>query len=122
VSLYYRRKTLADTQQIIGAARSREIIINIGLTIGLIVAGAGKLGDLEERLNHIFQITKGASNNKVIRFIKHYIFGDEKEMLRLLTSEKQLQGLMQVYQGFCTQSQNKCLHYPFPNMIGKYFS
>ena len=85
--LYYRRKTLADTQQLIGAARSREIIINIGLPIGLIFARAGKLGDLKERLNHIFQITKEASDNKLIRFIKHYIFGEEKEMLRLLTSE-----------------------------------
>ena len=70
--------------------------------IRLIFARASKLGDLEERLNHIFQITKGASDNKLIRFIKHYIFGDEKEMLRLLTSEKQVQGLTQVYQDFCT--------------------
>jgi hypothetical protein len=59
----------------------------------LIFARAGKLGDLEERLNHIFQITKGASDNKLIRFIKNYIFVDEKEMLRLLTPEKQVQGL-----------------------------
>ena len=68
------------------------------------------------------QLTKGASDNKLIRFIKHYIFGDEKEMLRLLTSEKQVQGLTQVYQDFCTQSENNSLHYPFPNVIGKYFS
>ena len=87
----------------------------------MIFARAGKLGDLEERLNHIFQITKGASDNKLIRFIKHYIFGDEKEMLRLLTSEKQVQAAKQVYQYFCTQSQNNCLQCPFPNVIGKYF-
>jgi hypothetical protein len=68
------------------------------------------------------QITKGASDNKLIRFIKHYIFGDEKEMLRLLTSEKQVQLLTQVYQDFWTQSENNSLHYPFPNVIGKYFS
>ena len=70
------------------------------------------------------QITKGASDNKLIRFIKHYIFVDEKEMLRLLTSEKQVQVqvLTQVYQDFCTQSENNSLHYPFPNVIGKYFS
>ena len=115
-------KTLAASQQLIGAARSREIIINIGLPIGLVFARAGKLGDLEERLNYIFQITKGASDNKLIRFMKHYIFGDQEEMLRLLSSEKQVQGLMQVYQDFCTQSQNNCLHCPFPDVVGKYFS
>jgi hypothetical protein len=31
-------------------------------------------------------MTKGASDNKLIRFMKHYIFGDQKEMLRLLSS------------------------------------
>ena len=115
-------KTLADAQQLIGAARSREIIINIGLPIGLIFARAGKLGDLEERLNHIFQISKGASDNKLIRFMKHYIFGDQEQMLRQLSSEKQVQGLMQVYQDFCTQSQNNCLRCPFPDVVSKYFS
>ena len=49
-------------------------------------------------------MTKGASDNKLIRFMKHYIFGEQKEMLRLLSSEKQVQGLMQVYQDFCTHS------------------
>jgi hypothetical protein len=54
--------------------------------------------------------------------MKHYIFGDKKEMLQLLRSEKQVQGLMQVYQDFCTQSQNNCLRCPFPDVVSKYFS
>jgi hypothetical protein len=29
---------------------------------------------------------------------------------------------MQVYQDFCTQSQNNCLHCPFPDVVRKYFS
>ncbi len=115
-------KKLKDTQQLIGAARSREIIINIGLPIGLIFARAGKFNDLEECLYGLFQISKGASDNKLIRFMKHYIFGDQKEMLKLLTSEKQVQGLMQVYQDFCTQSQNNCLRCPFPDVVNKYFA
>ena len=84
---------MAGPQQLNGAARSREIIINIGLPNGLIFARARKLGNLEERLNYIFQISKGASDNKLILFMKHYIFGDEKKMLQLLPSEKQVQGL-----------------------------
>jgi hypothetical protein len=88
----------------------------------LIFARAGKLDDLEERLNHVFQITKGASDNKLIRFMKHYIFGDQEEMLNQLSSEKQVQGFMQVYQDFCTQSQNNCLRCHFPDIVGKYFS
>jgi len=57
---------LAGPQQLIGAARSREIIINIDLPNELIYSSVGKLGDLEERLNYVIQISKEASDNKLI--------------------------------------------------------
>jgi hypothetical protein len=115
-------KALAQTQQLVGSARSREIIINIGLPIGLIFARAGKFKELETGLNALFQTGKRASDNKLLRFMKHYIFGNQEKMLDVLHSEKQIQGLMQVYQDFCTQNQNNCLHCPFPEVVNKYFS
>jgi hypothetical protein len=115
-------KTLPQTQQLVGSARSREIIINIGLPIGLIFARAGKFKELEIGLNALFQTGKRASDHKLLRFMKHYIFGNQEEMLRVLHSEKQIQGLMQVYQDFCTQNQNNCLHCPFPDVVNRYFS
>ena len=115
-------KTLAQSQQLIGSERSREIIINIGLPIGLIFARAGKFKDLEAGLNALFQTGKSTSDNKLLRFMKHYIFGNREEMLQVLHSEKQNQGLMQVYQDFCAQNENNCLHCPFPDVINRYFS
>ena len=115
-------KTLSQCQQLVGSARSREIIINIGLPIGLIFARAGKFKNLETGLNTLFQTGKSASDNKLLRFMKHYIFGNQEEMLQVLRSEKQIQGLMQIYQDFCTQNQNNCLHCPFPDVVKKYFS
>jgi len=115
-------KTLTQSQQLVGSARSREIIINIGLPIGLIFARAGKFTELETGLNALFQSGKKASDHKLLRFMKHYIFGNQEGMLRVLNSEKQTQGLMQIYQDFCTQSQNNCLNCPFPDVVNKYFS
>ena len=115
-------KTLSQHQQLVGSARSREIIINIGLPIGLIFARAGKFKNLETGLNALFQTGKSASDNKLLRFMKHYIFGNQEEVLQVLRSEKQTQALMQVYQDFCTQNQNNCLHCPFPDVVKKYFS
>ena len=115
-------KTLSQCQQLVGSARSREIIINIGLPIGLIFARAGKFKNLETGLNALFQTGKSASDNKLLRFMKHYIFGNQEEMIQVLRSEKQIQGLMQIYQDFCTQNQNNCLHCPFPDVVKKYFS
>ena len=74
-------KTLSQCQQLVGSARSREIIINIGLPIGLIFARAGKFKNLETGLNALFQTGKSASDNKLLRFMKHYIFGNQEEML-----------------------------------------
>jgi hypothetical protein len=115
-------KTLAQSQQLIGSARSREIIINIGLPIGLIFARAGKFKELETGLNALFQTGKSTSDNKLLRFMKHYIFGNQEEMLPVLHSEKQNQGLMQIYQDFCTQNENNCLRCPFPDVVNRYFS
>jgi hypothetical protein len=47
-------KTFAQPQQLIGSARSREIIINIGLPIRQIFARAGKFKELETGLNALF--------------------------------------------------------------------
>ena len=115
-------KTLSHSQQLIGQARSREIIINIGLPIGLIFARAGKLKNLETGLKALFETGKNTSDNKLLRFMKHYIFGNKKEMLQVLSSEKQNQGLMQVYQDFCTQNENNCLKCQFPDVVNKHFS
>ena len=54
--------------------------------------------------------------------MKRYIFGNREEMLQVLRSEEQTRGLMQIYQDFCTQNQNNCLHCQFPNVVKKYFS
>ena len=81
-------KTLAQPQQLIGSARSREIIINIGLPIRQIFARAGKFKELETGLNALFQTGKSTSDHKLLRFIKHYIFGPQEEMLRVLYTPK----------------------------------
>ena len=81
-------KTLAQPQLMIGSARSREIIINIGLPIRQIFARAGKFKELETGLHALFQTGKSTSDHKLLRFIKHYIFGPQEEMLRVLYTPK----------------------------------
>ncbi|MFQ5449683.1 MAG: DUF2851 family protein [Nitrospinaceae bacterium] len=115
-------KPLRLAQQLIGPSRSREIIINIAIPIGLIYARASKSVELEAALHRIFQSGKKTSDNRLMRFMKHYIFGNEEKMLKVLSNDKQIQGLMQVYQDFCTQNENNCLRCQFPDVVTKYFS
>lgn len=115
-------KKLAQPQQLIGSSRSREITVNILLPIGLVYARASRSVQMEAALNRLYQTGKGKSDNKMLRFMKHYILGNQKELIGILQSDKQVQGLMQVYQDFCTQSENNCLRCQFPDVIHRYFS
>ncbi|KMP11030.1 hypothetical protein UZ36_05815 [Candidatus Nitromaritima sp. SCGC AAA799-C22] len=115
-------KKLAQPQQLVGPARSREITVNILIPIGLIHARAARSVELEAALNLLYQSGKGKSDNKMLRFMKHYILGNEKKLMGTLASDKQVQGLMQVYQDFCTQNENNCLRCQFPDVITRYFS
>ncbi len=54
--------------------------------------------------------------------MKHYILGNKDRMWKLLKSDQQTQGLMQVYQDYCTKNENNCLRCQFPKVVDQYFS
>ena len=115
-------KKLAGKQQLIGSDRSREITINIVLPIGLIYARASKSGSLEQALGQLFQSKTRTLDNRWIRFMSHFILGDKEPLLKELDSDRKTQGLMQVYQDYCTRNQNNCLRCQFPSIVERYFS
>ena len=51
-------KTLAQSWQLIGLARTREIIINTGLPISQVFARTGKFKELETGLNALFRLVR----------------------------------------------------------------
>lgn len=115
-------KLLAKPQLLVGATRSQEITVNIVIPIGLIFARASKSEKLETSFNVLFQSGKKTGDNKLLRFMKHYIFGNKQDMIQVLKNDKQAQGLMQIYQDFCTQNDNNCQSCQFPDIVKKYFS
>ncbi len=114
-------KKLSKKQQLIGRDRSREITINIVLPIGLIYARASKSAPLEKALGLLFQTKTRTADNQWIRFMSHYILGDKERLLKELDSDRKTQGLMQVYQDYCTRNQNNCLRCQFPSVVERYF-
>jgi len=115
-------KLLKKAQNLIGPTRSAEIILNIVLPIGLIYARAQRSAELEATFNKLYQSSKASGDNQLLRFIKYYILGNQKEMTALLVNDRKRQGLMQIYQDFCAQNGNNCNRCPFPNVVKKYFS
>ena len=115
-------KELSAPQQLIGQDRSREITVNICIPLGIIYARASKSVPLETAFCLLFQAEKKPTDNQWIRFMKHYILGNKKDMVGLLTSDKRTQGLMQIYQDFCTKNENNCLRCNFPGVVERFFS
>ncbi|MEE9498340.1 MAG: DUF2851 family protein [Nitrospinaceae bacterium] len=114
-------KKLIKKQRLVGPDRSREITINIVLPIGLIYARASKSVPLEKTLGLLFQTKTRTADNQWIRFMSHYILGDKERLLKELDSDRKTQGLMQVYQDYCTRNQNNCLRCHFPSVVERYF-
>ncbi len=115
-------KKLQGNQKLIGPDRAREIYINIAIPICLIYARASRSKPLEAFLHRGFSTPSPHADNQWLRFMKRYILGDEQRLLNSLKSDRQTQGLMQVYQDFCTRNKNNCLRCRFPNVVERYFS
>jgi hypothetical protein len=115
-------KRLRRPDRLIGAERSAAIAVNVFLPIGLIYARAGKSPALETVLSAIYRAVRPAPDNKSVRFMKQYILGNRKDLTSLVTSEREQQGLIQIYQDYCTQNGNNCQRCPFPDVVEKFFS
>ena len=114
-------KTFAQPQQLIGSARSREIIINIGLPIRHIFARRKiqRAGNRTERPFSDWQEHQRSQATSIYQTL--YFWPSGGNAPGPLHSEKK-QGLMQVYQDFCTQNENNCRHCTFPGVVNRFFS
>jgi len=115
-------KALTKPQKLIGSDRSREITVNICIPLGIIYARASRSVPLETALGLLFKAEKKPTDNRLLRFMKHYLLGNKTNMVDLLNNDKKTQGMMQVYQDFCTKNENNCLRCHFPGVVEKYFS
>ncbi|QPJ61958.1 MAG: DUF2851 family protein [Candidatus Nitronauta litoralis] len=115
-------KKLQGNQKLIGPDRARDIFINIAVPICLIYARASRSQPLEAFLHRGFSTQSSLADNQWLRFMKRYILGEKQRMLDILKSDRHTQGLMQVYQDFCTKNNNNCLRCRFPEVVDKYFS
>jgi hypothetical protein len=115
-------KTLAQPQLMIGSARSREIIINIGLPIRHIFVRRKiqRAGNRTARPFSDWQEHQRSQATSIYQTLYFWPLGGNAP--GPLHSEKQKQGLMQVYQDFCTQNENNCRHCTFPGVVNSFFS
>jgi len=115
-------KELTSVKKPIGISRSREITVNMAIPLGLIYARASKSDVLEYALKILYESGNKPVDNKSIRFMKRFVLGDDERLLGLLKTDKQTQGLMQVFQDYCAQNKNNCSQCRFPDVVKRHFS
>lgn len=113
----FASKAQSRAELLIGAARARDIVINVVLPA---VVAQGWLLDqsvLTEKAENVFRTHPASASNALVRFTAHRLFGQRQPPIR--TAARQ-QGLLQVFHDFCLNDRSGCRHCQFPDLVREF--
>jgi hypothetical protein len=88
---------------LIGNGRGMQIVVNVIIPFSLAVArGDGNLS-LERKIFRTYTACPPLPNNAVLRLMAHRMFGTAKPPASLVSGSRRQQGLIQIYQDWCSQ-------------------
>lgn len=115
----FASKSQREPELLIGAARARDIVVNVLLPAAV---AQGKLLDksvVTEAAGKIFAAHPPLESNALIRFTAHRLFG-QRVPLRLLRTAARQQGLLQVFHDFCLNDRSACQRCRFPELARQF--
>ena len=113
----FASKSQARAELLIGAARARDIVINVVLPA---MVAQGWLLDhpaLTEKAESVFRAHPASASNALVRFTTHRLFGQRPVPIR--TAPRQ-QGLLQIFHDFCLNDRSGCHQCQFPNLVREF--
>ncbi len=88
---------------VIGSGRAMQIVVNVIIPFSLAVArGDGNLS-LERKVFGTYLSCPSLPSNAVVRLMTHRLFGTAKPPASLIAGSRRQQGLIQIYQDWCSQ-------------------
>ncbi|MCX6898615.1 MAG: DUF2851 family protein [Verrucomicrobia bacterium] len=111
----FASKPQPEPELLIGAARARDIVVNVVLPVAI---AQGKLLEqpaLVEAAEKLFGDYPPLESNALVRFTAHRLFG-QRVPPRLLRTAAQQQGLLQVFHDFCLNDRTACRRCRFPDL------
>ncbi|MCX7824926.1 MAG: DUF2851 family protein [Verrucomicrobiae bacterium] len=113
----FASKSQPRAELLIGAARARDIVINVVLPA---VVAQGWLLDnpaLIEKAENVFRAHPASGSNALVRFTAHRLFGRRPPAIR--TAARQ-QGLLQIFHDFCLNDRSGCRQCQFPDLAREF--
>lgn len=105
---------------LIGAARTHEIVANVVLPF--LAAQAEWAGDagLRAQARAAYAALAAGPSNSLLRLAGEQLFDTAGAAQRLVKTNRQQQGLIQVFQDFCVHDKSDCVDCRFPELIRRW--
>ncbi len=101
-------------QRLIGNQRALTVVIDAMLPLLLLAAQQqGDIG-LCHTLLHGYRTAPRLPDNAVLRDMARRLLGDDPALLSLVTGARQQQGVLQIYEDFCSNDEGDCQGCGFP--------
>jgi hypothetical protein len=96
-------KKTAKPISLIGKGRAAQIVVNVVIPFSLAVARKGGNLSLEHKIFGAYMSSPSLPTNAVLRLMAYRLFGTVKPPASVLAGARRQQGLIQIYQDWCSE-------------------
>jgi hypothetical protein len=112
--------TQTQASELIGLARAREIVVNIVLPFVAAYAESSGNNRLYQTAKEAYSQLPAASSNSIVRLAASQLFNKSPLPRRFIKTNRQQQGLMQIFHDFCVNDKSGCHHCQFPDLVRRW--
>ena len=101
-------------QRLLGVQRARTVVVDAVLPLLLCVAQRDGDTALRETLVASYRAASLLPDNTLLRYMARRLLGDDPVLLALVTRAQHQQGLLQVFDDYCSNDEGECQGCEFP--------
>ena len=103
-------------QRLIGRQRALTIVVDAMLPVLLCDAHARGDTELEQLLLTGYRVAPRLPGNRILRDMSRRLLGDDPRLLALVTHARHQQGMLQVFEDYCSHDEGDCQGCDFPQL------
>ncbi|MFB0517863.1 MAG: DUF2851 family protein [Acidobacteriota bacterium] len=110
-------KTLKKSIRLIGPGRAATIIVNVIIPALILYARNKEHKQLENLLIRFYHWYPKLPSNSLLRFMEYRLFAYENRLKKVVNSARRQQGLLQIYQDWCSREEKVCQRCGFKRVL-----
>ncbi len=113
-------KTQRRATELIGTSRAKEIVTNVVLPFMAALARHDGNEILHGKAKARFDGLRAGAANSIVRLASQQLFEASATARKIVKTERQQQGLMQIFQDFCLNDKSACQQCQFPELARRW--